>query len=42
MNVKEIVGKYFEDITIDIFSGTASQFLWGEIDAPEELKEEEE
>lgn len=38
MKVKELISKCMEELTIDIYSTTASQFIWGEIDAPESLK----
>ena len=38
MKVKELISKGMEELTIDIYSTTTSQFIWGEIDAPEVLK----
>lgn len=38
MKVKENIEKWLEDITKDIYSVTASQFLWGEIEVPEALR----
>ena len=38
MKIKELISKGMEELTIDIYSTTASQFIWGEIDAPEVLK----
>lgn len=37
MKVKEIISKCMEEVTVDVYSSTASQFIWGEIDVPEAL-----
>lgn len=39
MKLIERISECIENATIDIYSSTASQFLWGEIEAPVELKD---
>lgn len=39
MKLTETIYKNLENIIIDIYDSTASQFFWGEVDAPVALKE---
>ena len=42
MKISEKISKLLENTTIDIFSSSASEFIWGEVEAPKELKGEDE
>ena len=39
MKISEKISKLLENTTIDIFSSSASEVIWGEVEAPKELKD---